>query len=53
METLFPLIIIGGACAAISSAIASKDNQTIAMIVGFLLGPFGILIAAIAFREGA
>jgi len=51
MDFIIVAVVVGFICGALSMAIASEDNKGLAFTFGLLLGPFGILISAIAFRK--
>ena len=38
-------------CSALGYAVAGTRKKTLGAVLGFLLGPFGILIAAIACKD--
>ncbi len=45
---LLLLLII---CAALGYAVAGKNKKGLGLILGLILGPLGVLIAAVACRE--
>ena len=44
-------IVIWLICAGLSMALASEENRGIAALLGFLLGPLGVLVVAIKFSK--
>jgi len=50
MDVMFWLIV-AAMCAAAGVAVASDGNKGMGGVLGALLGPLGVIAAAIAFRE--
>ena len=50
MEFIVVALIVGLVCGLISVSFAKESDQTLAFFLGLLLGPFGVLIAAILRR---
>lgn len=44
------LVIFGLCCGAASYAIAREDSKVMALVLGLILGPIGLLVSAIALK---
>ncbi|MBC6406919.1 MAG: hypothetical protein GDA40_01790 [Rhodobacteraceae bacterium] len=47
MEGLFFLVILWVACAVLAAMLAPEGKKGLAAVLGFLFGPFGLLIAVL------